>query len=343
MNAEMLRRRFMALSAALAGGTMLRPLNAAAEAKNCYALEKDAEQEWDYVCGDSGKWCDLRKNGDKMAVELGPESKLQAPPRGTNSFVIAFKDERPITEVGLPPPGVRTARSITVTFSFTEVNYKGRVTDWGEISGWKGFRFALTADGKEVATSTSQYSGQAGLPVDVAVQALRGTTAARAALHDASNGQLVIALDFSSKGFGPMYDAARGRFDANRAWLVGGNVCAPGERGQPCFFTTAACNAVGLAEDCFELTMMRRLRDHCLVRTAEGRAEVAAYYDVAPPVVAALLSLPDARRRLLRLYAVVILPGALLVRVGLFSAARRLYRRVVRNLAREFQRAHPLD
>jgi hypothetical protein len=329
MNGELLRRRFMALTAAVAGGTMLRSLGATAAEQKCYVLEKDAADEWDYVCGDSGKWCDLRKNADKITVELGPESALQQPARGRNSFALYFKDERPVTAPGVLPPNLG--------ITFVEVSYKGRVTNWSEaIPGWKDFRFSLVADGKEIGTSTTQYASQASLPVDATVAGLRGTSHARAAIFDAASGQLVIAMTFSSKGFGDIYDAARARFAAHRAWLVAGNICIPNPPAQPCFFTTAACGAVGLPDDCFELTMMRRLRDEHLARTTEGRAEVANYYDIAPRVLAAMARRPDARRLLLRLYAGVILPGAVLVRAGCLAAAHRLYRRAVRRYAERF-------
>lgn len=55
-----------------------------------------------------------------------------------------------------------------------------------------------------------------------------------------------------------------------------------------CFVTTAVCEAEGKPDDCAELTAFRSFRDDWLAQTEQGRAQIAAYYELAPAVVAAM-------------------------------------------------------
>ena len=55
-----------------------------------------------------------------------------------------------------------------------------------------------------------------------------------------------------------------------------------------CFVTTAVCEAEGKPDDCEELRAFRSFRDNWLAQTEQGRAQIAAYYELAPAVVAAM-------------------------------------------------------
>ncbi|MGH3855690.1 MAG: CFI-box-CTERM domain-containing protein [Pseudonocardiaceae bacterium] len=55
-----------------------------------------------------------------------------------------------------------------------------------------------------------------------------------------------------------------------------------------CFITTACVVSRGLADDCEELTVLRKLRDGYLSRLTGGPALVSHYYRVAPAIVSAL-------------------------------------------------------
>lgn len=52
-----------------------------------------------------------------------------------------------------------------------------------------------------------------------------------------------------------------------------------------CFLTSACTEAKGLADDCYELTMLRAFRDEYLVKQKSGKAEIAHYYITAPKIV----------------------------------------------------------
>jgi len=103
-----------------------------------------------------------------------------------------------------------------------------------------------------------------------------------------------------------------------------------------CYLTSACVAAVGLPDDCWELTAARWLRDAWLARQSGGRREIAAYYRDAPEIVARIHALPDPDGYLKSLYAWHVLPACLAARLGLPRLAHRLYRRMVRTLAREF-------
>jgi hypothetical protein len=98
-----------------------------------------------------------------------------------------------------------------------------------------------------------------------------------------------------------------------------------------CFLTTACCDVVGLADDCLELTILRRYRDLMLPTMPGGRAEIALYYVVAPAILANLHGV-TARQLLKRVYFTHILPCVVLAWLGLGRATRRRYRDMLARL-----------
>jgi hypothetical protein len=116
------------------------------------------------------------------------------------------------------------------------------------------------------------------------------------------------------------------------AALAADKKCEPPEG---CFITTACCETLGLADDCFELRTLRRYRDQVLAVRPGGASDIALYYELAPLVLARL---PAERRaiRLRSIYARSILPASLAAWLGLDRLAYRLYRRMIDELAGEF-------
>ena len=116
------------------------------------------------------------------------------------------------------------------------------------------------------------------------------------------------------------------------AALAAAQKCEPPEG---CFITTACCEALGLDDDCFELRTLRRYRDQVLAVRPGGRSEIAAYYQLAPLILARL---PRETRaaRLCLVYASSILPAALAATAGLDRLAYRLYARMIDELVAEF-------
>ncbi|WP_333607011.1 CFI-box-CTERM domain-containing protein, partial [Arsukibacterium sp.] len=100
-----------------------------------------------------------------------------------------------------------------------------------------------------------------------------------------------------------------------------------------CFFTTASVHCLGLQDDCWELTTLRRFRDNYLLSNEPGKALVAQYYAIAPVIVRHIQQQADARSRWLRVYWGGVLPSAILARLGLHKAAMHWYSRLVRQLS----------
>jgi hypothetical protein len=113
------------------------------------------------------------------------------------------------------------------------------------------------------------------------------------------------------------------------AALAADNQCEPPEG---CFITSACCETLGLPDDCFELRTLRRYRDEVLAKAPGGAREIAAYYSLAPRILARLPH--DRRHAILRwVYARYILPASLAAKCRLNALAYRLYRRMVTELA----------
>lgn len=98
-----------------------------------------------------------------------------------------------------------------------------------------------------------------------------------------------------------------------------------------CFLTTACCEIVGLADDCFELTALRRFRDRVMAADASGRRDIELYYERAPRLLAEMSRRGEAGY-LRALYFGTILPCALLATLGLSRPTRWLYTRMMRRL-----------
>jgi hypothetical protein len=112
------------------------------------------------------------------------------------------------------------------------------------------------------------------------------------------------------------------------AALAAEQKCEPPEG---CFITTACCETLELADDCFELRTLRRYRDEVLAKRPAGVEQIAAYYRLAPLILARLPH--EARgRRLRSLYARYILPAALAAKCGMNTLAYRLYVRMLDEL-----------
>jgi hypothetical protein len=102
-----------------------------------------------------------------------------------------------------------------------------------------------------------------------------------------------------------------------------------------CFITSACCETLRLPDDCFELRALRRYRDGVLAHEPGGADAIAAYYALAPSILARLPR--EGRERLLLfIYARYVLPSAVAATLGFNALAYRLYRRMLRDLASAF-------
>lgn len=101
--------------------------------------------------------------------------------------------------------------------------------------------------------------------------------------------------------------------------------------GGGCFLTTTCCKAIGLEDNCFELTVLRRFRDTYLAKQPGGLELIELYYQHAPQIAKRLEAEQD-RKKLCALYTHGILPCVLLAYLGMNRYAKRHYIRCMVNL-----------
>lgn len=77
------------------------------------------------------------------------------------------------------------------------------------------------------------------------------------------------------------------------------------EVGCACFITTACVRAMGLPDDCMELTMLRAYRDNYLARKYSGQELINLYYELSPRIVEAIDRQSDREGIYARLYQVI--------------------------------------
>lgn len=104
-----------------------------------------------------------------------------------------------------------------------------------------------------------------------------------------------------------------------------------------CFLTTACAEFAGLPDDCFELSTLRRFRDNVLMQMPRGPDDVALYYRVAPAIVERIGASPNRSRELARLYVLYILPSVLAAWLGQARLTRRIYTRMMHDLAARYR------
>ena len=108
------------------------------------------------------------------------------------------------------------------------------------------------------------------------------------------------------------------------------------EAGEPkgkCFLTTACSEALGLPDDCLELSALRWLRDGYVLKLPTGRRELEIYYDLAPAIVRALDARPDRIEVYRRIYEGLVAPVVARILEDDLAGAFRLYKRRVLAMA----------
>jgi hypothetical protein len=163
-------------------------------------------------------------------------------------------------------------------------------------------------------------------------EALTGAHALRVEMQVGDETLTILDLDMT--GIAEAVPAMRTIPDYTYSLGIG-EPTEPDPKNPGCFITTACCELIGLPDDCWELRTLRRFRDEVMLPTAEGRADVARYYQLAPAILGAIHERRD-ERRLLGIYACFILPSAVAAALGLRGLARWLYGAMMTELVRRF-------
>ena len=101
-----------------------------------------------------------------------------------------------------------------------------------------------------------------------------------------------------------------------------------------CFLTSACVEAEGLADDCYELTVLRKFRDEYLAGLECGKCEIAHYYRVAPTIVARIKSKTNANAVFHSIFEELVAPCVKLIEEGNYDTAHMRYREYVIKLER---------
>ena len=112
------------------------------------------------------------------------------------------------------------------------------------------------------------------------------------------------------------------------------NDMASGNSG--CFLTSACVGAKGKPDDCYELQTLRSFRDTYMQKTAEGRAAVEAYYEIAPHIVEKIDQQSDRMLIYEAIYSELIRPRIELIESGKRQEAYQLYRTYTSTLQMRF-------
>ena len=103
-----------------------------------------------------------------------------------------------------------------------------------------------------------------------------------------------------------------------------------------CFLTSACVEAKGLADDCYELTTLRRFRDEYLAHAECGQCTIASYYEVAPKIVEKIKAGAEALSVFERIYQELVLPCVALIEQGQNEACRARYQAYVEMLEKQY-------
>ena len=121
------------------------------------------------------------------------------------------------------------------------------------------------------------------------------------------------------------------RYDGKRCPIKEGSSSSGG-----CYLTTACVEHKGLADDCFELSTLRKFRDTYMKELPSGKEEVQEYYETAPRIVDAINSGNDSESVYETIYSNVIEPCVELIREGKNEEAHVKYKEMVTELKSKY-------
>lgn len=99
-----------------------------------------------------------------------------------------------------------------------------------------------------------------------------------------------------------------------------------------CYLTSACVEAMGLPDDCLELTTLRNFRDNWLAVQEGGAAEIAEYYRIAPEIVRRIHASEDCLQILKDLFTNLVRPCVALIEKERNEDAHALYRSITEEL-----------
>lgn len=103
-----------------------------------------------------------------------------------------------------------------------------------------------------------------------------------------------------------------------------------------CFLTSACVEAMGLPDDCYELTTLRQFRDGYMAQLDCGKCEINHYYHIAPAIVTKINESDTAKDIFQNIYLDLVLPCVKMIEIHDYSGAHQKYREYVLSLERAY-------
>jgi small GTP-binding protein len=103
-----------------------------------------------------------------------------------------------------------------------------------------------------------------------------------------------------------------------------------------CYITTATCETLGKADDCYELNMFRDFRDNWLDRQSYGKELIKEYYSTAPLIVKSINRQAESVRIYQAIWDEYLSDCLHLIEDGDYTGCKEKYVTMVRNLKREY-------
>jgi len=138
-------------------------------------------------------------------------------------------------------------------------------------------------------------------------------------------GGLEVPLGDQKWGSATTYRGAVER-DPRQSYIVAG----PPKK--QCLIATAACNAMGLDEQCYELTTLRAFRDQTLLADPAWAEHVGRYYAMAPAALDAISRLTTPVETLSRVYTLYVAPAVRAIEQSRPDQAKAIFRSLLRDM-----------
>lgn len=150
---------------------------------------------------------------------------------------------------------------------------------------------------------------------------------------DASNGERHIPYTAIQQIFA--VDTPNSEIDAVNKAYDDGQANHESQTKSGCFLTTACVNYAGLADNCHELTVLRKFRDDHVANRANGTDHLAEYYRVAPKIVHRIDHDPERDAVLAGIFSQVT-AAVKLIESDDFEAAFQCYRKMFEGLGQRY-------
>lgn len=109
-----------------------------------------------------------------------------------------------------------------------------------------------------------------------------------------------------------------------------------GFKNHMCYITTAVCESLGKADDCYELSILREYRDTYLASFAKGNALVKEYYDIAPTIVNRINKEDNSKQIYDGIYEQYLKPCISFIEEGKLDACCECYTDMVHSLQKKY-------